>query len=317
MAIGITEQDVWKAADQLLLEGQRPTIERVRQKIGRGSPNTVQPYLDTWFKGLGARIQDPLAFAAPSNVPDRVQQAAEHFWAMAQADARASVMADHAAERQQLAQERDALEESRKALALQEATMAARLEAAVTSLNLVTVQFDESRQREVASQQALSTLNQRNTDLDTALASLREQYEQSRASFDAERRELTERARSQEHHWLQELDRQRQAFKEAKQHAAERDKQTMAKLAAMETRTLAAEREALDLQSVRTELSQAQEAVTRGEQALEELQSLLSRERERINELQSALAELRRQQLGKSVGRMALHVKPLRKRLGR
>ncbi|WP_196360993.1 DNA-binding protein, partial [Achromobacter xylosoxidans] len=41
MATGITEQDVWRAADALLLEGARPTIERVRQKIGRGSPNTV------------------------------------------------------------------------------------------------------------------------------------------------------------------------------------------------------------------------------------------------------------------------------------
>ena len=58
MATGITESDVWTAADALLLEGARPTIERVRQKIGRGSPNTVSPYLETWFKALGARIRD-------------------------------------------------------------------------------------------------------------------------------------------------------------------------------------------------------------------------------------------------------------------
>jgi hypothetical protein len=43
MARGITENDVWTASDALLLEGARPTIERVRQKIGRGSPNTVSP----------------------------------------------------------------------------------------------------------------------------------------------------------------------------------------------------------------------------------------------------------------------------------
>ena len=40
---GIQEDDVWGAADALLAEGLRPTIERVRQKIGRGSPNTVSP----------------------------------------------------------------------------------------------------------------------------------------------------------------------------------------------------------------------------------------------------------------------------------
>ena len=33
MASGITENDVWKAADALLLEGLRPTIERVRRTV--------------------------------------------------------------------------------------------------------------------------------------------------------------------------------------------------------------------------------------------------------------------------------------------
>ncbi|HET7864298.1 MAG TPA: DNA-binding protein [Burkholderiaceae bacterium] len=80
MARGITETDVWKACDALLLEGARPTIERVRLKIGRGSPNTVSPHLEAWFKHLGGRIQDPGAFAAPPDVPDPVLQAARHFW---------------------------------------------------------------------------------------------------------------------------------------------------------------------------------------------------------------------------------------------
>ena len=43
---GIQEADVFAAADALLAEGQRPTIERVRLKIGRGSPNTVSPMLE-------------------------------------------------------------------------------------------------------------------------------------------------------------------------------------------------------------------------------------------------------------------------------
>ncbi|MCH3703382.1 DNA-binding protein, partial [Campylobacter lari] len=80
MATGITELDVWRASDALLLEGARPTIERVRQKIGRGSPNTVSPHLESWFRSLGARIQDPGAFAAPAAVPEPVAQAAAHFW---------------------------------------------------------------------------------------------------------------------------------------------------------------------------------------------------------------------------------------------
>ncbi len=88
MARGITENDVFKACDALLLEGARPTIERVRQTLGRGSPNTISPMLETWFKHLGARIKDPGAFSAPANVPDPVLQAAQHFWEVAQAEAR-------------------------------------------------------------------------------------------------------------------------------------------------------------------------------------------------------------------------------------
>lgn len=88
MARGITENEVWIAADALLLEGARPTIERVRQKIGRGSPNTVSPFLDTWFKHLGGRIKDPGAFAAPPEIPDPIQQAAMRLWDVAVAETR-------------------------------------------------------------------------------------------------------------------------------------------------------------------------------------------------------------------------------------
>ena len=91
MPRGITENDVFTACDALLVSGSRPTIERVRQHLGRGSPNTVGPYLDTWFKGLGARLQDPASFAAPSGVPDPVRAAASHFWEAAQAEARRDV----------------------------------------------------------------------------------------------------------------------------------------------------------------------------------------------------------------------------------
>lgn len=86
MSRGINQIDVWQACDTLLLAGARPTIERVRQTIGRGSPNTVSPYLDSWFKQLGSRIQDPNAFAANSAnsarsaTPDPVTQAAKLLW---------------------------------------------------------------------------------------------------------------------------------------------------------------------------------------------------------------------------------------------
>ncbi len=88
---GITQTDVQEAADAILLEGARPTIERVRQQLGRGSPNTVTPLLNAWFAGLHQRIKDPAAFRAPTaapDVPEPIMQAATRLWDAARAEAR-------------------------------------------------------------------------------------------------------------------------------------------------------------------------------------------------------------------------------------
>jgi chromosome segregation ATPase len=79
---------VWDAADAVLLQGDKPTIERVRQHIGSGSPNTVGPHLEQWFRHLGRRINDPGTFATPHGVPDPVLQAAQHLWETALAQTR-------------------------------------------------------------------------------------------------------------------------------------------------------------------------------------------------------------------------------------
>jgi hypothetical protein len=108
MTRGVQESDVWEAADALLVAGQRPTIERVRQKIGRGSPNTVSPMLDTWFKDLGARLGGSGFTAAGREVPDPVGQAARHLWEVAQSLAEEETTSAMASERDVLtARERD------------------------------------------------------------------------------------------------------------------------------------------------------------------------------------------------------------------
>ena len=44
---GITREQVWQAADQLKGEGDDPTIEKIRARIG-GSPNTVHKHFREW-----------------------------------------------------------------------------------------------------------------------------------------------------------------------------------------------------------------------------------------------------------------------------
>ncbi|MGM9488097.1 DNA-binding protein [Ideonella sp. YS5] len=219
MPRGIQEQDVWQAADALLLEGARPTIERVRQKIGRGSPNTVSPHLETWFKHLGRRIKDPGAFSAPSGVPDPVLQAAQHFWETALAQTRAdfderlqdglaSAVANVEAEKEKAAQA--------NAAAFEAAARATKLQAEFAQqgdqLNQVQQDLASERARLEETRAALVAANER----------MRRQHEQSAAALADVRQQLAaalERADAADRRVALELDRERTARTKAERQA--------------------------------------------------------------------------------------------------
>jgi uncharacterized coiled-coil protein SlyX len=78
---GITQSDVSHAADSLLRAGERPTIEKIRAKIGRGSPNTINPMLDAWWKTLSARLDS--GPAALHRLPESIAHIAEALWIQA------------------------------------------------------------------------------------------------------------------------------------------------------------------------------------------------------------------------------------------
>src|SRR5271168_2301384 len=78
---GITQSDVSHAADTLLRVGERPTIEKVRARIGKGSPNTINPLLDSWWKTLSARLDS--GPAALHRLPETVAHVAEALWMQA------------------------------------------------------------------------------------------------------------------------------------------------------------------------------------------------------------------------------------------
>jgi plasmid replication DNA-binding protein KfrA len=60
---------------------ERPTIDKVRRKIGKGSPNTINPMLDAWWKTLSARLDS--GPAALHRLPETVAHVAEALWMQA------------------------------------------------------------------------------------------------------------------------------------------------------------------------------------------------------------------------------------------
>lgn len=53
---GVSVLDVQRAADALLRRGQKPSIAAVREELGGGSPNTLAPLLEKYWKGLRTRL---------------------------------------------------------------------------------------------------------------------------------------------------------------------------------------------------------------------------------------------------------------------
>lgn len=219
MANGITESDVWAAADALLLEGARPTIERVRQKIGRGSPNTVSPHLDAWFKALGGRIHDPGAFSA-QGAPEHIIQAATQFWNAAIAAARTEQENSHAQARNQLAADRLSLNRRAEEMQqlhdrlvsrekdLEEGILVARQHASATEKRLA-----QTEARLVEREKQIGQLQERLSDAQAALAEQSERAERLRAEQLEKLNAAEARHAVHERKWMTSLDAERTTVK--------------------------------------------------------------------------------------------------------
>ncbi|SFU14367.1 DNA-binding protein [Pseudomonas marincola] len=77
MAVGVPEADVFAAADAVLARGERPTVERVRLELGRGSPARVGGLLDQWWSRLAERLNGDKRLP---QLPPEVAQAFVAIW---------------------------------------------------------------------------------------------------------------------------------------------------------------------------------------------------------------------------------------------
>ncbi|SCK54387.1 replication region DNA-binding N-term [Variovorax sp. HW608] len=220
---GVQQEEVAQAADALLAQGLKPTIERVRQHLGGGSPNTVSPMLDVWFAALAARMAD-----ASEPVEDDLPPSLRGAWNHAKHEARA--IADQA-----LQDERAALEQSREQLSLDQEALVAREEqlmatkAALDSALAETRQTCDALRAELAQAQndiavvrsryesEVEKLRGTNAQLQRDAVVLRDEHAQALSSRETawtqERQRTQEREAAHERRFLTEVDQARQAAK--------------------------------------------------------------------------------------------------------
>jgi hypothetical protein len=154
---GITASDIAHAADSLLRAGERPTIDKVRAKIGKGSPNTINPLLDSWWKTLAARLDS--GPAALHRLPETVAHVAEALWMQALEEGRRRAHQELNRAERLAADQQQNLEVRSHVLTLREGELDSRLrerDRTIEDLNLRLRELTMMLRKEQATRESLS-----------------------------------------------------------------------------------------------------------------------------------------------------------------
>ena len=217
---GIQQEDVWSAADSLIADGLRPTIERIRQKIGRGSPNTVSPMLETWFATLATRLGVNKQEDDSDHVPKALEQVIKAAWETALAKGREQSALEIVQAQEDLTQAAQVLKKREAELFQMEQLRAVKqqvLEEAVNSARNTTedalARMSEAQQLASRRETEMQNLHARLAAFETARDSEIRSHQEAIANYLLERRKIEEHAQAAQHRLLEEIDRARQETK--------------------------------------------------------------------------------------------------------
>lgn len=276
---GVQEADVWAAADALLAQGLRPTIERVRQQIGRGSPNTVSPMLESWFATLGQRLGVAQSDHAQDGVPENVLRLAQDLWNSATQEAVAAAQKtleerevalqasrlSHEADLEHMAQREKALQQQKQAM--DEAMKLAQGQAQELSRRLDEMQqLAQDREAQLGSLRAEIAAQAKAREIE------RKEHSEELQAAAQERQRLAEQFAGNERRMLTDLDRARQEVTSAKKAQAEQERKSEARLGEWQSRQQHLEEELLQ---ARTQLLGAQQAAQAAQERVTDLKALL------------------------------------------
>jgi hypothetical protein len=122
---GVTFGDVSQAADALFRARERPIVEKIRAKIGGGSPNTIGPLLDQWWATAAERLEaGPAAF---HRLPESVAHICEALWLQALEEGRRHAAREHQSAGRKLVADQQQVELRSHVLTLREGELESRL----------------------------------------------------------------------------------------------------------------------------------------------------------------------------------------------
>ncbi len=242
---GVNLADVSAAADQLVAAGERPSTERVRLALGRGSPNNIAPLLERWWAQLAQRLH---ARESLPGVPESVAAAFADAWAAALAAGQVHAEGLVAPERAALADVLAKTEGQAAALAADRGRLEAELRQAQVATHgantalAISEQRVSDLQRELAAMTATAqTVGQQREAAEARVLALTAQRDADRAAATKERDTLQTHLKQVEDRAYTEVDRVRQELKALKAQAVTQGRDHASALRTSEQQRRAAE----------------------------------------------------------------------------
>ena len=283
---GVQQEDVWSAADALIALGLRPTIERVRQKIGRGSPNTVSPMLESWFATLSSRLGVSNKTEEITHIPGALQQAMEKLWDMALTNGREEADEKISQARQTLTEATEALRVRENKLVQHEQVLAARhaaleeaLHAAVNKAEDLVSRLNQMQALTGRREMEIETLRSRLAVVEDEREADRRRSSEETSQHAVERRRYEERSEAAQRKLLEEIDRVRQEAKKMRVDAQMSEKRVEADRSSLQQK----------IRSQEADLSRVQELAASQTAELNGLRQALAVSNFRSDELRNLL----------------------------
>ena len=184
----VTDEAVVAAAEQLVADGEEPSIIRVQELVGGGSYSTVKRYLDAWKV---QRQVPATSVQAPREIMERAAEFGRLLWQAAAALAAQEVAQVREEVRRQVVQAREAEAEGERAITLLES----QIEQQVLQLEAFQRDRDDARDQLGQSTIAAQVTAVRLEEQGRYLADLRHQVEVQAQELAQARAELLAQAR--------------------------------------------------------------------------------------------------------------------------
>ena len=279
MRTGVTLADVARAADQLLADGERPTVEGVRKFLGTGSPATVNNLLKDYYQALPARL----------NMPAAIATAATDLYKVIRGTALQEVQDEHAARLQEVERDRARLATDRKAYESERESLQQQVASLQSDKAALQEQRSQLQNRATQLERQLAEVTERAASAKTRATAASEERERAATKHAHDLQHVRDQADGNERHLLARIE---DLKTQAKTATAAHEKEVGALQKRVGTLETILSDQAKDAAAARTTLAGAQREIQVEKEARATAESTLQRERDlHAKDVQTADAE--------------------------